>query len=358
MNVQHFPKTAIGGGLTIANGVAYFAGLSAPGAGSIGDQTRAILKQYDELFEKHGLLKKNMLYLSAFMRNPDLEQECLGVYLEWMEADNSTAGYTVMGLPVQPEEGAVDVVLSLMVATDPNAEIQRIDGSPTGCRAAIYNGVAYFTGHIWPNGGDMRDHVAGALSRYQEQFNRLGMKKENVLFANAFVDNKDQIGDFLDAWHDFFGDEGPAAMFVQARPSHAGKFGDSLKVELVMFVAVGDDVKVERFEPEEGVGNNRVVIHQGLAYFTGHRARPGNPTLKDQTRALLDRYNELFQIYNLKKENLVCMFSYFNDISKYEDFATQYQAWLPEGKAPADISVQAPSMGVNELELQFIVAVD
>ena len=117
-------------------------------------------------------------------------------------------------------------------------------------------------------------------------------------------------------------------------------------------------MKVEHFEPEEGVGNNRVVIHQGLAYFTGHRARPGNPTLKDQTKALLSRYDELFQIYNLKKENLVCMFSYFNDISRYEDFATLYQAWLLEGKAPADISVQAPAMGKTELELQFIAAVD
>ena len=184
------------------------------------------------------------------------------------------------------------------------------------------------------------------------------MKKENVLLANAFVDNKDQIGDFLDAWHDYFGNMGPAGMFVQARPNHSTKFGESLKVELVMFVAVGDDVKIDHFEPEAGVGNNRVVIHEGLAYFTGHRARPGNPTLKDQTKALLARYDELFQIYHLKKENLVCMFSYFNDISQYEDFAAQYQAWLPEGKAPADISVQASAMGETELELQFIVAVD
>ena len=119
MNIQHFPKTAIGGGLTIANGVAYFAGLSAPGAGSISDQTRAILKQYEDLSEQHGLMKKNMLYLSAFMRNPDLEKEFLDVYLEWMEADNPTAGYTVMGLPVQHEEGCVDIVLSLMVAVGP-----------------------------------------------------------------------------------------------------------------------------------------------------------------------------------------------------------------------------------------------
>lgn len=357
MSVQHYPQTPMGGGLTIANGVAYFSGLSAPGQGSIAEQTRAILHKYDDLFAQHDLLKKNMLYLAAFMRDPDLEKEFVDVYFQWMESDNPTAGFTVQGLPVQAE-GNVDLVLALIVATDPDAQIQRIDASPTGCRLSIYNGIAYFTGHIWPNGGDMKAQVAGALSRYQEQFDRLGMKKENVLFANAFVDDKEAIGDILEPWHAFFGDQGPAGMFVQARPTRASKFGDSLKIELVMFVAVGDDARIERCDPEEGVGNNRVVKYKGLAYFTGHRARPGNPTLEDQTKALLARYDELFQTFGLKKENLVAMFSYFNDIGQYEQFAKHYQAWLPAGKAPSDISVQAPSMGVNELELQFIVAQD
>lgn len=356
MGVQHFPKAKVGNGLTIANGVAYFAGLSAPGLPTIAEQTRAILKQYDELFAQHGLLKKNMLYLSAFMRNPDLESEFTDIYFDWMDKDNPTAGFTVQGLPVQPAEGNVELVLALMVATDPDAKIERIDAKPTGARLTIYNGIAYFTGHIWPNGGDMKAHAAGALSRYLEQFERLGMKKENVLMANAFVDDKQAIGDILEPWHAFFGDMGPAGMFVQARPTHASRFGKELKLELVMFVAVGDDVKVEHFEPEEGVGNNRVVKHNGLAYFTGHRARPGNVTLEDQTKALLARYDELFSIYGLKKDNLVAMFSYFNDIGGYEDFARHYAQWLPEGKAPANISVQAPSMGINELELQFIVA--
>lgn len=358
MSVTHFPQGPAGGGLTIANGVAYFAGLSAPGKGSIAEQTADILRQYDVLFEKHGLLKKNMLYLSAFMRDPDLESEFTDVYFQWMERDNPTAGFTVQGLPVQPKEGAVDLVLSLLVAAEPDAKIERIDASPTGCRLSIYNGIAYFTGHIWPGGGELGEQIAGALGRYQEQFERLGMKKENVLFANAFVDNKDEIGEMFVPWHAFFGNEGPAGMFVQARPTYASKFGKGLKVELVMFVAVGDDVKVERFEPEDGIGNNRVVKHNGIAYFTGHRARPGNPTLEDQTKALLARYDELLGIYGLKKENLIAMFSYFNDIGKYDDFARHYAVWLPEGKAPADIAVQAPSMGVNELELQFIVSVE
>lgn len=358
MSVMHYPNGPAGGGLTIANGVAYFSGLSAPGKGSIAEQTEYILRQYDALFEEHGLLKKNMLYLSAFMRNPDLEPEFTDVYFKWMESDHPTAGFTVQGLPVQPKEGNVDLVLSLLVATEPDAKIERIDASPTGCRLTIYNGIAYFTGHIWPGGGPLGEQVAGALGRYQEQFDRLGMKKENVLFANAFVDDKDAIADMLAPWHAFFGNEGPAGMFVQARPTHVSKFGKELKVELVMFVAVGDDVKIERFEPEGGVGNNRVVKHNGIAYFTGHRARPGNPTLEDQTKALLSRYDELFGIYGLKKDNLIAMFSYFNDIGGYDDFEKHYKAWLPEGKAPAGISVQAPSMGENELELQFIVAVE
>ena len=48
-------------------------------------------------------------------------------------------------------------------------------------------------------------------------------------------------------------------------------------------------------------GNSaRVAIHNGVAYFTGHVSREPLPTLKEQTAAVLARYDELFEQFGMK----------------------------------------------------------
>ena len=50
--------------------------------------------------------------------------------------------------------------------------------------------------------------------------------------------------------------------------------------------------------------HSRVVFSHGFAFFTGHVA-PKPKTLREQTEALLKRYDELFAQFGLKKKNIL-----------------------------------------------------
>ncbi len=103
-------------------------------------------------------------------------------------------------------------------------------------------------------------------------------------------------------------------------------------------------------------GMARIVKYNGVAYFTGHSARPGYKTLREQTVAVLERYDELFKIYNLSKENILVMNAYVADIKMIDEFNEELKKWLGD-VYPAGVAVEAKPMGDdNLLELQFFVA--
>ncbi len=114
---------------------------------------------------------------------------------------------------------------------------------------------------------------------------------------------------------------------------------------------------IKRFDKQKGV--SRMVIHNNVAYFTGHSARPEFKTMQEQTRAVCARYDELFAEYGLKKENILMINGYFKDINMIADFQSEFKVWLNGEAAPAGVTVQAPPEGENNLlELALIVAVD
>ncbi|MEG2633201.1 MAG: Rid family hydrolase [Oscillospiraceae bacterium] len=119
-------------------------------------------------------------------------------------------------------------------------------------------------------------------------------------------------------------------------------------------------MEIKRFD--NGPGCSRMVIHNGVAYFTGHSARPEFKTMKEQTAAVLARYDELFAEFSLKKENIIMLNGYLADMNMMNDFNEVFCAWMSADNstcAPAGVCVQAkPSGDGNLLELQFIVAVD
>lgn len=113
---------------------------------------------------------------------------------------------------------------------------------------------------------------------------------------------------------------------------------------------------IKRIDPSGS--SARVAIHNGVAYFTGHVSREAYPTLKEQTAAVLARYDELFAQFGMKKENIIMLNAYFRDISKVSEFFEVYDPWIGDVH-PAGLTVQAPCISEDRLvEICFIVAVD
>lgn len=96
---------------------------------------------------------------------------------------------------------------------------------------------------------------------------------------------------------------------------------------------------IERYDV--GPGSSRVVIHNDVAYFTGH-VSPFTDTLREQTEGLCKRYDELLPQFGLKKENIIMANIYLRDISQFSEFKEVFHAWVGGEHPPAGVAVQAP----------------
>lgn len=345
--------------VVFSHGLAFFTGHAAPQFDTLGEQTAALLKRYDELLAKFGLLKKNVLYAATFLKNADDEEEFHAEYRKWIDKDNPPAGYSVTGIPIQhsPIGDNVLIELQLIVATDPDAKIERFDLNDVGCRMVKYDGMCYFTGHVAPKYDTLAEQTAGVLARYDELFAQFGLDKKNVVMQYGFIkdiNEYDEIGKPMD---EFYGENPPAGVVVQACPRQTTAWGDKIKLELALFVACGDNPQIVRRDVSPSMA--RVVEYNGLAWFTGHSARPEFHGLKDQTKAVTARYDELFEQFGYKKQNLVAMYGFVKDIEKYKEFSEIESAWQDPQNPAAGVLVQAlPSGDDNELELQYILSLD
>ncbi len=119
-----------------------------------------------------------------------------------------------------------------------------------------------------------------------------------------------------------------------------------------------DHSLIQRFDTAHGL--DRLVVHNGVAWFTGHSARPGYSTLEEQTQAVVNRYDELFAQFGLKKKNILSFNAYLTDIENIEEFNRVFYPWLEkDGCSAAGVCVEAKPAGKdNLLELQLMVAVD
>ena len=172
MGIQHLDVSKGGySRVTFSKNLAFFTGHAAPQYQTLKEQAEGILKRYDELFKQFGLKKSNILYTTCFMKNADDEDEFADIYFQWIDPKNPPAGVTVTGLPIQhsPVGDNILMELSFIVATNDSLPIKRYDVT-RGCRMVEYDGMAYFTGHVYPKVDTLGEQVAGVLNRYDELF--------------------------------------------------------------------------------------------------------------------------------------------------------------------------------------------
>lgn len=96
---------------------------------------------------------------------------------------------------------------------------------------------------------------------------------------------------------------------------------------------------IQRIEPKNGL--SRAVVHNGVIYFGGHVAGGKQPTMYEQTKALLARYDELFAQFGTDKDHLIFVTIYLQDMTLKPDMQRAWLEWMNSDNAPTRICVQA-----------------
>ena len=101
---------------------------------------------------------------------------------------------------------------------------------------------------------------------------------------------------------------------------------------------------------------SRAVIHQGVAYLCGQvagvDARHGDIT--EQTKSMLARVDALLEEIGSSREQLLSATVYLKESGDVAAMNAVWDAWVPEGYAPARTCVCAP-LPAEELKVEITV---
>ncbi|HSH47160.1 MAG TPA: RidA family protein [Halomonas sp.] len=101
---------------------------------------------------------------------------------------------------------------------------------------------------------------------------------------------------------------------------------------------------------------SRAVIHGGVAYLCGQvpgpEARQGDIT--EQTQSMLARVDALLEEVGSDREHLLTATLYLKNAEDADGMNAVWDAWVPEGHAPARTCVCAP-LPADELRVEVTV---
>lgn len=87
---------------------------------------------------------------------------------------------------------------------------------------------------------------------------------------------------------------------------------------------------------------SHIVINNGVAYFSGQVAEDPDADVQEQTRSTLGRIDALLTEAGSDREHLLAATIYLRDIDNHFALMNEvWNAWVPEGHAPARACVEA-----------------
>ncbi|MBK1792704.1 RidA family protein [Persicirhabdus sediminis] len=103
---------------------------------------------------------------------------------------------------------------------------------------------------------------------------------------------------------------------------------------------------------------SRVVIHNGTVYLCGQVCKDASKGIEEQTQTMLDKVDELLERAGSDREHMLSATVYVRDMKDFAAMNEVWDAWVPEGHAPARACVEA-RMARPELlvEVSVIAAV-
>ncbi|MBZ9537385.1 RidA family protein [Modicisalibacter tunisiensis] len=101
---------------------------------------------------------------------------------------------------------------------------------------------------------------------------------------------------------------------------------------------------------------SRAVIHNGVAYLCGQVAGPEarHGDITEQTESMLARVDALLAEIGSDREHLLAATIYLKDGADFAAMNAVWDAWVPEGHAPARTCITAP-MPADELRVEVTV---
>jgi enamine deaminase RidA (YjgF/YER057c/UK114 family) len=107
---------------------------------------------------------------------------------------------------------------------------------------------------------------------------------------------------------------------------------------------------IERIET--GARSSKIVKHRGVAYITGQVGE--GATIQEQTTECLSRVEALLIKAGSSREQMLRATVWLADMSDFDGLNEIWNAWVPEGHAPARACGEA-KLARPELKVEIIV---
>jgi enamine deaminase RidA (YjgF/YER057c/UK114 family) len=96
---------------------------------------------------------------------------------------------------------------------------------------------------------------------------------------------------------------------------------------------------IERIETTTRM--SRIVKHNGTVYLCGQVCKDADKGITEQTTSMLEKVDELLSKAGSDKNHLLSATIYVKDMSYFGAMNKVWDAWVPDGHAPARACVEA-----------------
>ena len=218
LDPSNFPTTYVR--VVEANGIAYFTDhIAKPEYKTVREQFAAIMARYEELFEKFGYTKKNVVFALFYLGKPHQQNEVEDIWQDWSSGIDAHA----IWVPSTFYTDRKVAVTFFVAATDAAAEAARQDEgwyndvadmfrlNGSAPRLTTHNGVTYLVGSAGTCGTSILEQSKEALAQINALMEAHGLKREHLVEHFSYVAEGPEVDiDAYEAeWKNWVGTEHP-----------------------------------------------------------------------------------------------------------------------------------------------------
>lgn len=111
-------------------------------------------------------------------------------------------------------------------------------------------------------------------------------------------------------------------------------------------------MSIQRQETKQRM--SRIVIHNDTVYLCGQVGKDATKGITEQTETMLEKVDELLLQAGSDREHMLSATIYVRDMKDFAAMNEVWDAWVPEGHAPARACVEA-RMARDELLVEISV---